>query len=141
MTDQIPTVAPARTIRFLHGAMVSGVLLFALVGHFVLRPTMMSSGALSESVIRALLGVSLGGAALSFLLRKRVPIRSTQDATDLFWTTATTPAMILWACLEAGSLLAIVVYAFTGRPAALAVAAVSVILLVVLNPAHLERRP
>ena len=59
--------------------MVTGVLLFAVVGHFVLRPAMANSGDLPPIVLGTLLGVALGACALSLVLRRRVPQRSSDD--------------------------------------------------------------
>ena len=120
--------------------MITGVLLFAIVAHFVLRPNMARAGELPVVVLDGLLGVSIAGCALSLVLRNRVPQRGTEDSTDLFWTTATTPALLTWMPLDAASLLAVFVYARTGWQIAIAVAAVAVVLFVVLNPGYLERR-
>jgi hypothetical protein len=136
-----PTAATATTIRIIHAAMGAGVLVFALVGHFVLRPALAPSGALPPLLPPLLLASALGACALSFLLRRRVPRRPTDASADLFWATATPPALLTWASLEAASLLAVLVYAFTGSPSAVGVAALAILLLVVvLNPARLERR-
>jgi hypothetical protein len=124
----------------LHGAMVTGILLFALVAQFLLRPSFANAGEFPSIVVRVLIGVSLLACVVALLLRKRVPPRSTDESADLFWTRATAPALLTWAPLEAASLIAVFVYARTGSQPALAVAAVAVILFVVLNPAYLERR-
>ena len=140
MTAPQGAAPTAKTIRLIHAAMVTGLLLFALVGHFVLRPTMANSGDLPPVMLRAFLGVALGACALSLLLRRRIPPRSSDESVDLFWTTAATPALLTWAPLEGASLLAVFLYARTGAPPTIAVAAVAVLLFVALNPAHLERR-
>src|SRR5688500_17166903 len=106
MTAPQAAAPAAKTIRLIHAAMVTGVLLFAIVGHFLLRPGMADSGDLPPVMLRALLGVALGACALSLLLRRRVPQRSSDESVDLFWTTATTPALLTWAPLEGASLLA-----------------------------------
>lgn len=134
-------VAPAaKTIRLIHAAMVTGVLLFAVVGHFALRPAMANSGDLPPIVLGTLLGVALGACALSLVLRRRVPQRPSDESVNLYWTTAATPALLTWAPLEGASLLAIFLYARTGAPATIAVGVIAVLLFVALNPAHLERR-
>ena len=130
----------AKTIRLIHAAMVTGVLLFAVVGHFVLRPAMANSGDLAPIMLRTLLGVALGACALSLVLRRRVPQRSSDESVDLYWKTAATPALLTWAPLEGASLLVIFLYARTGAQSTIAVAAIAVLLFVALNPAHLERR-
>lgn len=140
MTAPQTTVPTAKTIRLIYGAMGAGVILFALVGHFLLRPTMANSGELPAVVLRVLLGVSLGASALSLLLRRRVPQRATDESSDLFWMTAATPALLTWAPLDAASLLAVFVYARTGSMSAIVVAVIAGILFALLNPAYLERR-
>lgn len=101
---------------------------------------MANSGDFPAVVLLVPLGLSLGACAMSLVLRKRVPQRSTDESANLFWTSAATPALLTWASLEAASLFAILAYALTGSQLPIAVAAVTVILLVVLNPARLERR-
>ncbi|MBM2813121.1 MAG: hypothetical protein HW416_3880, partial [Chloroflexi bacterium] len=86
-------------------------------------------------VVRVLLGLSLSACALSLLLRRRVPQRSTDESADLFWTTAASPALLAWAPLEIAILLAIIAYAGSGSMLAIAVAAVSTFLFILLNPA------
>ena len=138
MTQQ--TAGPAQTARLMHAAMIAGVLLFAVVGHFVLRPTFSSAGDLGPTVLRSLLAVALGACALSFLLRRRIPFRSTDASADLFWATAAGPALITWASVEVASLLAVFLYARTGAVAALGVAAIAVAVFISHNPAALEKR-
>ena len=120
--------------------MIVGVLLFALVSHFVLRPTMADAEALPPVVLPALMALAVGACAVSLLLRRRVPRRSTDESADLFWTKAATPALVTWAPLEAASLLSVFLYARTGSQPAIAVAAVALLQFVLLNPAYLERR-
>ena len=140
MTAPQPTDRRAKTVRLIHAAMVLGVLLFAVVAHFGLRPTMADSGDLAPVMLRTLLAVAFGACALSLVLRQRVPQRSNDESVDLYWTRAAPPAMITWTPLEGASLLAVVLYSQTGAKIAMAVAAVVVALFVALNPAYLEKR-
>jgi hypothetical protein len=120
--------------------LVSGVLLFAVVGYFILGPTDAKQGDLAPVTASVLLGLSLGACVLSLLLRRRVPKRSIDESADLFWRAAGPPAMLVWMPLEAASLLAVFVSARTRSIPAVAVAAVAVILFIVLNPGYLEKR-
>ena len=140
MTAPQAAAPTAKTIGLIHAAMVTGLLLFALVGHFVLRPAMANSGDLPPVMLRAFLGVALGACALSLFLRRRIPQRPSDESVDLFWTTAATPALLTWAPLDGAGLLAVFLYARTGASPTIAVAAVAMLLFVALNPAHLERR-
>ena len=139
MTTPQSTAATSRTIRIIHAAIGAGALVFALVGHFVLRPAMADSG-LPPLVPRLLLGAAIGAGALSFLLRKRVPRRPPDASADLFWATAATWALLTWASLEAATVLAVLAYALASSQHAAAVATVAMILFAVTNPAYLERR-
>jgi hypothetical protein len=140
MTTPEKTPPPTKTIRLIHRAMVGGVLLFALVSHFVLEPPIERSGVVSVYGVRALLGLALVACVASLLLRKRVPKRSTDESADLFWTRANTHALVAWAPLEAASLFGLVVYSFTRSPVALGIVALVLLLFISLNPAHLEKR-
>ncbi len=139
MTAPQTPAPPAKTVRLVHAAMVFGVLLFAVVSHFVLRPSMASSGDLPPFMLRALLGVAFGACALSLVLRPRIPRRASDESADLYWTRAARPALITWAPLEGASLVAVFLYARTGALITIAVAALAVLLFVALNPAYLER--
>lgn len=132
--------APAKQIRLIHASLVMGVLLFALVSHFVLRASAPDSGEFSPGLVRVLLAVALGLLALSLFFRRRVPRRSTDESADLYWTRATGAAMVTWAFIEGASLLSVFLYGQTGAPGAVGVAAVAVVLFLWLNPAYLERR-
>ena len=141
MTTPQAIAAPARTMRLIHAAMITGVLLFALVVHFVMRPTMTTpNGAWSPAMARTLLGVALGACAVALLLRRRVPRRSAGESADVYWSSPARPAaMLMWAPLEGASLASIVVYLNTGAQSAIAVGAIAVVLFIVLNPAALEK--
>ena len=128
MTAPQAAAPAAKTIRLIHAAMVTGVLLFAVVGHFLLRPAMENSGDLPPILLGTLLGVALGACALSVVLRRRVPQRSSDESVNLYWTTAATPALLTWAPLEGASLLAIFLSARTGAQTAIAVGAIAVLL-------------
>lgn len=141
MTTSQTVAAPARSMRLIHAAMITGVLLFALVVHFKLRPTMATSNAeWSPAMARTLLGVALGACAVALLLRRWVPRRSAGESPDAYWSsTARSAAMIMWAPLEAACLASIVVYLNTGTPIAIGVGAIALVLFLVLNPAALEK--
>ena len=138
MTTPQPPVT-SKTARLIHGALVAGVLLFAIVGHFALKPSSADSAGLTLNN-RVLLGLSLGACVLSLLLQGRVPKRSSDESADSFWSVAGPYAMRVWAPLEAASLLAVLDYTRTRSIAAVAVAAVALLLFLVLNPGYFEGR-
>jgi hypothetical protein len=139
MTAPPATTRPAATIRLIHGALAIGVILFAIVVHFVVRPSSAMTTELPPVVIGVLLGVSLAASGFSVVMRRRVPRRNTNESADLFWTTAALPALLAWAPLEGAALLGIVAYMFTDTPAALVVAGIALAGLIAFNPARLER--
>ncbi|HEX7976953.1 MAG TPA: hypothetical protein VF461_00015 [Gemmatimonadaceae bacterium] len=141
MTTPQAIAAPAKTMRLIHAAMISGVLLFALVAHFQLRPTMTAPNGMSApGVERTMLGVALGLCAVALLLRRRVPRRSAGVSADSYWSSdARQAAMLMWAPLEGACLSSVVLYTNTGASAAVGVLAIAVALFITLNPAVLEK--
>jgi hypothetical protein len=139
MRPQTTNPAPAKTIRIMHAALTSGVVLFALMAHFVLKPAMAQDASFPPTISSALLVASLCACAVGLVMRRRVPRRSTDQSADLFWTAASAPALITWALFEGASMLAVFDYARTGQAAALVVAAIGVALMLAFHPARLER--
>jgi hypothetical protein len=133
------TAAPATTARLIHASLAAGVLLFGAGVYFALRPNLASAAAPPAALISALIGFSVVACASSLVMLRRVPRRSTDESANLFWTRATTPALVTWALVEGGSLMAIVAYVLSGSVAALAVAGVGLAGLIALNPRYIER--
>ena len=121
--------------------MITGVVLFALVSHFVVLPNATKSGHLfTPGTSRILLAISLASCGLSFLLLKAMPRRSAEQTADEFWGTAAPFAIRVWAPLEGASLAAVVDYSHGGGAASIAVALLAVALFLLLNPSYLESR-
>jgi hypothetical protein len=139
MTELPTATQTARTIRLMHASMILGVILFALVTHFVLKPSFGDSGALPVPA-NILLGASLAACVISILLRRRIPHRSTAESADLYWATAATPALVAWAPLEFAAMIGVFVYSRTGAQPALALAILEILLFVMLSPRYFERR-
>lgn len=125
--------------RMIHLSMPAGIVLFALVVHFVIRPARADLARPSTTVIWALLALSLAASGLSVVLRRRVPRRNTNESADLFWSTASTAALITWALLEAGGLLGVVAYMLSGMQVAVLAAGIALAGFVVFSPTSLER--
>jgi hypothetical protein len=130
----------ATTIRFMYAALITGVLLFSLVAHFVMRPAVVDGGPFSPSVVQMLLGVALALCALSFVLRRLVPRRATDESVDLYWARASAQALTTWAIAEGAGLISVFVYGQTGSPSAIGVAAIALVCYLLHNPASLEQR-
>lgn len=133
-------VAPTpQSVRLIHGAMAAGVIMFAIVAHIGLRPNASGPGNLAN-LMPAFLGLALAACALSIFLSTRVPRPGDEETAGSFWKRAAQPALIAWAILEGAGLLSVVFYSRTGSRAAIAVAGVSLFILVLLNPRYFEGR-
>ena len=131
-------VTPATVTRLIHAALVGGCVLFALITYFLVRPQRQDT--IPPNVLYVLLGAAVSALALSFaVLRKRVPLKSTNESSDLYWTRASAPALITWTVAEAGALLSIVAYMLSGSAIAMALAAGAILALIALHPGRLER--
>ena len=138
--SNIETIPSVGTMRLIHGAQIAGLLLFVTVLYFVIRPQM-ADQTLPPIALNAMLGVSVTATIVSLsLLRSRVPLKSTDETADLYWTRATGSALIVWVVLEGAALLAFVAYMFGGVMASLAAAAVALFGLVVTRPGYFEQR-
>ena len=102
-------------------------------------PNANTSGNLA-SMVPMLLVVALALCGLPMLLMHRVPRPSDGETAAAFWMRAATPALITWTPLEGAALLCITVYSHTGSPAAIAVGALAVLVMLVLRPGYFERR-
>lgn len=138
MTTTQRRVGPASVSRMIHGALVTGCVLFVLVTHFLVLPN--RTDRLPPNVIYALLGGAALAIALSFaVLRPRVPLRSTDESADLYWSRASAPALIAWSAAEGGALLSIVAYMLSGSGIAIGASVLSIAVLVALHPRTFER--
>jgi HD-like signal output (HDOD) protein len=123
--------------RLIHGSMAGGIIAFAAGAYFAFKPA--TDANVSPVVVGAFLALSIVAAASSIVLRRRVPQRNTNESSDLFWTTASAAALLTWAALEAGAMLAIVAYLLGKVPVALIVAGIALAGLIALHPGRLER--
>jgi hypothetical protein len=136
-----PRAAPptAKSIRLVHAAMITGIVLFAVVAHFVMRPSMTGATDISPDIQRLLPGVALGAALVSLVLRRRVPRRSAGESPDSFWLKASSPALVTWALAEGGALLGVFLYGVVGLQSGIGIAAIAVVIMIIENPGRLER--
>lgn len=139
MTVQRGTPPTRQTVRIIHAALISGVVLYALVAHFVLVRDARPDGGL-HALIPAILGVMLALCAAGLLLSRRVPQPVSGESADSFWTKASSPALVAWTPIEAAGLLGVTTYAQTASAAAIAVAALALLVFVLLNPGYFEGR-
>jgi len=128
-----------QSVRIVHGALISGIILYAIVAQFFLLPKANTSGNLA-TMIPTLLAVALALCAVPMLLKNRVPRPSEGESPSAFWLRAASPALVTWTPLEAGALLCVTLYAQTGSKAAIAVAALAVLIMLLLRPGYFEER-
>jgi FtsH-binding integral membrane protein len=128
-----------QSIRIVHAALTAGILLFAIVAHFVLLPNANTSGNLA-TMIPMLLAVALALCALPMLLMKRVPRPTEGESPSAFWLRAASPALVTWTPLEGAALLCVTLYSHTGSKAAIAVGALAVLIMLLLRPGYFEGR-
>ena len=135
------TAAPsAKSVRLIHASLIAGIVLFAIVTYFLVRPGMANDGDFAPSVVRILLGVAVGMCALTLLFRRLVPRKSANESADLFWSRATKLAIATWQLSTGAGLLSVIVYMRSGDVTALAIAAIAVLFLLTMNPRSFERR-
>lgn len=134
-----PNAPTPQSVRIVHGALATGVIMFALVAHFVLLPKRNPSGNL-DSLIPVLLAIALGLCAVAMLLMKRVPRRSDGETANDFWLRAASPALMTWTPVEAAALLSVTLYAQTGSNAAIVVGALAVLIMLLLRPGYFDQR-
>ena len=138
--DISTTSAPTpQSVRIIHGALTTGVILYGIVAHFVLLPNHKITGNL-DSLVPVLLTIALALGAVSMLLMKRVPRPDEGETAGAFWLRAASPALMTWTPLEAAALLSVTLHAQTGSNAAIVVAAVVVLLMVLLRPGYFASR-
>ena len=123
----------------MHAAMIIGVVGFALIVHFVVRPSLTGATDISPDIQRLLPGVALGAALVSVLLRWRVPRRSASESPDSFWLKASSPALAMWAVAEGAAVLSVFLYGYVGVQSGIGIAAFAVAIMIILNPGRLER--
>ena len=139
MTAPQAAAPTAKTIRLMHAAMITGIVLFALVAHFVVRPSTAGAISISPDIQRMLPGVALGAALVSLLLRGRVPRRSASESPDSFWLKASSPALAMWAVAEGAGMLSVFMYGYLGVQSGIGIAAIAVVIMIIMNPGRLER--
>jgi hypothetical protein len=143
MTAPVTVQHQSKVARLIYSAMVTGVLLMAVVGQLVLRPKMpvRDPKEFPPAFRLVILAAILAASVASFLwFRKQVPKRGADQSADAFWVKAAGPAIVGWAIAEGSCLMGVVIYAVLGFTDAIAIAAFGFIVLLLMNPARLETR-
>ena len=140
MTQPATSITSARHARIVHAALVLGVALAGVVFFIVLRTIPPSfPGASILSFVTAGLGLGNIAAGLG-LFRSKIPQRSSAQAPDDYWTSPEVRgiAIVTWAIIEGGGVVALVGYFLTGMPVPAGVGALSIVALILVRPSRLE---
>jgi hypothetical protein len=139
MTAPQATVPQARILRLIHASMVVAVVVFAVVSYVVGRASS-AVAPFPPQVISAMLALTIAGCGFAGFMRRRLPNRSSDESVDAFWERAAAPALVAWAVAEGPSLFGVLIYMLSRSPFGLGVAALGVLILMLGNPASLEKR-
>jgi heme A synthase len=108
-------VSPAISARIIHAALVLGVLMFWLAAWFLGQASAMPADALPQRKVLyaalALVSAALFGGAM-FAAARLGPVRSGMSQDD-WWRANLGKAIVIWALVEAPSLLGLVAYMLT----------------------------
>ncbi len=114
------------SLPLLYGAMAAGVLLYAAVLVFVLRPEQGAAGAGPLRI--AWLVVAIGVTLLAGVIQQRVRVSAPDDPSR------STNALVVWAAVEAQALLGLTGYYLTGDRLLLILPLVLFVYLFLRNP-------
>jgi hypothetical protein len=135
-------VSPAISARIIHGALVSGILLFWVAAWYVGRASPVPAGALPD---RRVLYISLFvvsavlfGAAMFTANRLSQPAAGTSQ--DEWWRVNLGKAIVIWALVEAPALLGLVAYTLTHDFRVLIATFIGLLLFGTYRPSRLIER-
>jgi len=141
MDPAVQPIAAARGARILHAALVIGLILVGATFFFLLRVQGRPVGGGGPVIGYLTAGLALVNLAVVLgLLRPRIPQRRMDQSPGDYWGTneARGAAIIIWAMIEGAGLLSWVGYVLTGGIVPAAVAALSIVALIMLRPSQLE---
>ena len=135
------TLPHARAMRVIHLALTLGLTLCGAVFFLVHRVQEV------PAVVPASIGTALTVAAIGAIvvavtvMRPRVPPQAPDQTPDMYWGDGTVrmTALVLWAAVESGGLLAAVGYLLTGATAPAIAFVIAVATLATLGPRRFEQ--
>jgi hypothetical protein len=142
MTSPPPAPPREKLIRLIHFSLFAGVFLLATVLVVLRSQPNAPPATLSPVMGMVFAGVGALAIAIAFaILRKRIPVRGSDETLTEFWNPArSTAALMLWAAIEVGGLAGVVGYQLTAMWTPLALAPISLIAAYLVRPGALEGR-
>jgi hypothetical protein len=140
MHQTTPTLDPARAVRVMHFALVTGVVLAGGVFAFLVQVRGLTLAPLPRvATITAAVSIGLLAVAVLFL-RRRILTRPFNETPDAYWARPEHrgAAIVLWAVTEGAALLGLIGYLLSGALAPAVAAVLATVTLAVFRPAHLE---
>jgi hypothetical protein len=136
-----PPISPSIRARVIHGALVFGVLMFFAVS-WAIRDTSVPAEALPDRrvlyIALTLVSVALFGAAAFSV--GRLPPAARGGSVDDWWQANLGRAIVIWALVEAPTLLGLVVYTLTHDFRTLLAPFIGLLLFASYHPRRLTER-
>jgi hypothetical protein len=135
------TISPAIRARIIHGALVLGIVLFWMLA-WALRDRSLPAEALPDRrvlyIALALVSATLFGAAAFSVARLPPPVRGASE--DDWWQANLGRAILVWALVEAPTLLGLVAYTLTRDFRTLLAPFIGLLLFANFRPRRLTER-
>ena len=135
------TISPAIRARIIHGALVLGIVLFWMLA-WALRDRSLPAEALPDRrvlyIALALVSAALFGAAAFSVARLAPPVRGASE--DEWWQANLGRAILVWALVEAPTLLGLVAYTLTRDFRTLLAPFIGLLLFANFRPRRLTER-
>jgi hypothetical protein len=133
-----PGLSPSMTARVIHGAMLAGVAMFLLVAQITGGDV--SPPALKSALPLVLVGLGVPPFGAAAVLAGRLPGRGGGASEDDWWRANQARVIVVWALVEAPSLLGTVFYFLTRDSRALVATLVGLVLFIQFRPGRLAAR-
>lgn len=134
-------ISPSIRARIIHGALVLGIVMFGLLG-WALRESSLPADALPDRrvlyIALALVSATLFGAAAFSAGRLPPPVRGTSE--DQWWQANLGRAIVVWALVEAPTLLGLMAYTVTRDFRTLLAPFIGLLLFASYHPRRLTER-
>lgn len=132
-----------QSVRMIHRALLSGLLVISAAFLFIAlgrhNAPLMTAGDTTSLVgdVLAACGIMLIVLGL-FILKPRVPLRSSGEDDAAYWRMAIGPVIVVWAVVEGSGIIAAIGALLTRSPAPALAVAIAIGCLILLGPSHFE---